>query len=168
MVSSVSRGVSSWFAVDFHDGSHKGAQAVPHWLGKILRWLSIPLLMVGLIVIAAFAGAQIIGALDTRCAPANMTGGACVESWHSGAIEWVIYVAVFIAAFLLVFLPAWIAPAGKRIVAVLAAVLVTAAPTSVWLGLGWTDFMLPSLIALVSSGLGGWWVWRREAVYAAR
>ena len=37
-----------------------------------------------------------------------------------------------------------------------------------WLGLGWSDFMLPSLIALVSSGLGGWWVWRREAVYAAR
>ena len=141
---------------------------MPIWLGKILRWLSIPLLMGGLIVIAVITGERIVSYLDDRCAPANMTGGACVESWHSGAIEWVIYVGVFIAAFLLVFLPAWIAPAGKRIVAALAAVLVTAAPTSVWLGLGWTDFMLPSLIALVSSGLGGWWVWRREAVYAAR
>jgi hypothetical protein len=121
-----------------------------------------------LIVVAMFTGERIVSSLDTRCAPANMTGGACVESWHSAAIEWVIYVELFIAAFVLVFLSAWIAPSAKRIIAILAAVLVTAAPTSLWLGLGWTDFMLPSLIVLVSSALGGLWIWRREAINATR
>lgn len=141
---------------------------MPHWLGQILRWLAIPLSMGSLIVLAVFTGERIVSALDARCAPANMTGGACVESWHSGAIEWVIYVELFISAFLLVFLSAWIAPSGKRIVAVLAAVLATAAPTTLWLGLGWSDYMLPSLIVLVSSVVGGLWIWRQEAAYAAR
>lgn len=141
---------------------------MPHWLEQILRWLAIPLLMGTLILVAAFTGERIVSALDARCSPVNMTGGACVESWHSGAIEWVIYVVLFISAFLLVFLPAWVAPSGKRVVAVLAAVLVTAAPTSLWLGLGWSDFMPPSLIVLVSSILGVFWVRNRETAYAAR
>ena len=81
---------------------------------KVLRWLLTPLAAVSSVVGVIIAGRWTVTLADARCPSQSMIGGACVEPWHTGVVEAVIYVGLVLAAAGLVVLISLIAPALKR------------------------------------------------------
>jgi len=131
------------------------------FLLAIGRWLSVPLLFVVLVLAGTWLSERLVRVLDGYCSPDTQVGGACVASWHTTGIEWVVSVGIFVTVLAAILLPSRVAPKGQRVVAVIAAVLLVAVPVGVWLGLRWADFLLPSAVALVAAMLGVWRVWKQ-------
>lgn len=135
---------------------------------KVLRWLLTPVaaaLWVGGIVVA---GRWVVSLADARCASGNMVGGACVEPWHTGVVEGVIYVGLILGAAGLVTLPALIAPALKRSMATLGFLLGAGLVGTLYFMTRWSDFQMPLLVVLVSGGISVWWMWTRGERNAVR
>jgi uncharacterized membrane protein YjgN (DUF898 family) len=127
------------------------------------RWLSVPLVFVLLVLTGAWVSERLVRVLDGYCSPEAQVGGACVESWHTTGIEWVVGVGIFVTVLAAILLPSHVAPRGPRVVAVVAALLLVAVPIVAWLGLRWSDFLVPATIALLAAMAGVWRVWKREA-----
>lgn len=129
-------------------------------LSTLLRWLAIPAVIAGVVTgcfaIARWATTQI----DARCEA--MVGGACVEGWHTGAVEGVIYLAVVVGVALIVLLSSWIAPAGRRAVALVAGLIAIAPGMAGYLMTRWGDLVAPILVSLAIAALCIAWVWLRH------
>jgi hypothetical protein len=136
------------------------------FLKRVLRWLCVPVVYMLVLAAGAVAGAGVVRLMDARCAPDAMAGGACVAPWHTTAIEWVVYVGLFVSVVLAVFLSARVAPSARFPVAVIGGLLAAALPAAVWLGAGWSDFRLVTMEALVAAAVGAWPAWRRRAINA--
>ncbi|MCB1686022.1 MAG: hypothetical protein KDI31_16115, partial [Pseudomonadales bacterium] len=76
----------------------------------VLRWLLVPVSLAAVVGGTLFAARSTVDLIDARCPAQSMVAGSCVEPWHTGAIETVIYVALLIAAAGLVVIPTLIAP----------------------------------------------------------
>ena len=129
---------------------------------KLIRWLLVPVSTVAIAAGAVALSRALVGWFDQRCAPENLIGGACVESWHTGAVETGIYAAVILGGFLLATIPALLAPAYRRAVAVLILLLVFAGIAWANFTFGWGDIVLPSIVALAVTALGCLLIWRRQ------
>jgi hypothetical protein len=131
-------------------------------LGYVLRWLLVPVAAAG-VVAAVIAGARwAVSLADRRCPVSSMVGGACVEPWHTSAVEAAIYAAVGLATLGIVVLPALIAPQLKRSVAVVGFAAVLAMAAAVRFRFGWSGLLIPSLIALACGTVALIWTWRHS------
>lgn len=133
-----------------------------HRVRTLFRWLCVPLVFVLVLAAGVIAGVGVVRLLDTRCAADAMAGGACVASWHTTGIEWVVYTGWFVTVVLAVVLSARAAPSARFPVAVIGGLIALAVPAVIWLGLGWSDFRLVSLEALLAAVLGAWLVRRHR------
>jgi len=131
-------------------------------VGTVVRWVLVPVSAVAVVVSCAAAARAVVSFIDQRCLRESMVGGACVEPWHTSAVEASIYLGVIVAALAVVILPAMIAPTFKRTVAVilfLTAVSVAAAP---YMLTTWTELLRPLAAAVLSGAAALWWVWSRR------
>lgn len=133
---------------------------------KFLRWLLVPVAAVAVLLLGAAAGRWSVSQADSRCDSANMIGGACVESWQTGLIENIIFVAVVIVVLGITLISAAIAPSYKRAVALLGALLVPGLLGLVYYQFGWADFLLPLIVAIVAGAGSFFWVWSRSKKHA--
>jgi hypothetical protein len=134
----------------------------------VLRWLLVPVSLAAVIGVTVFAARGTVDLIDARCPAQSMVAGSCVEPWHTGAIESVIYVALLISAAALVVIPTLVAPAIKRVVASAGFLLGGGVVGGLYLMTAWSDFRMPLLIVLVSGGLSLWWMWTRGAADVGR
>jgi len=134
--------------------------------GRVVRWLLVPVSAVVVVGLAIAGGRGTVTLIDGRCPPQSMVGGACVEPWHTGAVEAVIYTATGIGVLALAIVPALIAPSLKRSVAAAGALLGVGAVAAFYAVTTW-PVVLPLLaLAATAGGLGLWWTWRRSASHA--
>ena len=131
------------------------------WIISTLRWLSVPLVIVGVAAGCAACARWFVNLADERCR--DMVGGACVESWHTDVVEWSIYVGVVVAFLLMTILSAWVAPSLKRAVSIVVGVLGVLVLIVGRLMTGWDVMLLPVLVGAVSALVGIMIVWRRRA-----
>ena len=75
-------------------------------------------------------------------------------------IEWTIYITVLVALLLMTTLSAWIAPALKRPIAVLAALLGVSVLFAGYFMTGWSQLLQPVFVAIVAGAIGVLIVWR--------
>ena len=129
---------------------------------KILRWLGIPVLMAGLGAAGFLTARWAVTQADANCA--DMVGGACVEGWHTDAVEWSIYIGVVLTVLLMTVFCAWLAPAGKRVVAILVGALACVPFVAGYVMTGWADLVFPIGLALAAAIVGIVWIWRTEGV----
>ena len=132
----------------------------------ILRWLLIPLCIAAVLGTGVFAGRWLVAMADSRCDPANMIGGACVESWQTGTVEIAIYTVIVFVTVLLILLPWLLAPALKRTVATISGLLLPLLIGAVYVRFGWADFLLPMLVAAAVAASGIYWVFSRRNNHA--
>jgi len=134
--------------------------------GKIVRWLLVPVAATAVVAVAIVAGRGAVDLIDGRCPPQSMIGGACVEPWHTGAVEAVIYGATGLGVLALVIVPAAVAPGLKRSIAGAGALVGTGAVGALYLLTTW-PVVLPLLaLAGAAAALGLWCTWRRSTVHA--
>ena len=124
----------------------------------ILRWLAVPVVLAAVAAGCFLAAREAVNIADQRCE--YMVGGACVEGWHTGMIEWTIYISVLVALLLMTTLSAWIAPALKRPIAVLAGLLGVGVLSWGYFMTGWIQLLQPVFVAIVAAALGVLLVWR--------
>ncbi|NBC23796.1 MAG: hypothetical protein GVY21_10005 [Gammaproteobacteria bacterium] len=135
-------------------------------LGKVVRWLLVPVAAAAIIVLTIMAGRGVVDLIDGRCPPQSMIGGACVEPWHTGAVEAVIYGATGLGVLALVIVPALVAPSLQRSVASAGALLGTGAVGAFYLLTTWAVVLPLLAVAVAAAALGLWWAWRRSNVHA--
>ena len=126
----------------------------------LLRWLAVPV-VVGLVGYLTVRIARwSVTLADAQCQ--NMVGGACVESWHTGVVEWAIYIAIVVGLLVMLSLAVWVAPAVKRWVAVVLGVLAVGVLWAPFILTGWAALMGPALLGSLISILVMVWVWRQQ------
>ncbi|MFT5209920.1 MAG: hypothetical protein ACI9CE_001643 [Flavobacterium sp.] len=124
-----------------------------------LRWLfalTSPVLLTALALLLART-ASITS--NSRCADINLISNLCVESWHTNALDAIIYLTMLILGAGFVLLPAIIAPRFKKIVAVIGFILVLMLPAYSYYRVGWGDLVLPLILTLVAAGTSVLLVW---------
>ncbi len=126
------------------------------WLILTARWFCVPLVFLAVLALVGLAGTGIVKLLDERCATSAMVGGACVASWHTTGIEWVVYVGLFVSVFVAIVLAARAAPFRRVVIASICGIAAVALPLSIWLGLGWNDFRLISIEAMFAAAISVW------------
>jgi cytochrome bd-type quinol oxidase subunit 2 len=129
-------------------------------LSTLLRWLAVPLTIAAVAFACIAAAQQGVRAAEARCAA--MVGGSCVEGWHTDVVEWAIYLGLFVGVALIVVLSAWIAPAAKRAVAVIAALIGLAPAVAGYVLTGWPILLPPILLSAITAAACVAWVWRRH------
>ena len=130
-------------------------------MGKVLRWLLVPLSVVGILLAVVLAGRVVLGIADGFCEEAHRAGGICVEAWHTSVMDALAYGGVFATAFLLATVPALIAPTLRRTVASIGALLLPALALVAWSSTNWPDLLAPFLLALAAALVGLAIIWRR-------
>ena len=78
-----------------------------------LRWLLVPVSAALVVAVVIYTGIFAVGIADQNCAADSFAAGSCVASWHTTALETIIYAGVVITA-IGQFCPAFLAPASKR------------------------------------------------------
>ena len=134
-------------------------------LGLLGRWLLVPVSAVAIVITVIAAGRGSVALADGRCPVTSMVGGACVASWHTSVVEAAIYAGVILVALGLVIVPAMIAPALKRTVAVTGFVLVAGAVGAVYYLTSWGELLAPLLAAIASGGAALGWMWKRGVTH---
>lgn len=140
-------------------GSNTGGQDLS-LARSILRWLAVPIVVAAVIALSIALASWAVTVADQSCT--SMVGGTCVESWHSDAVEWAVYIAIVLAVLAIPLLSAWLAPAYKKATALIMGLL---GATPLLLGYfmtNWQDLLLPSLLGISSALLGIYLVWRRR------
>jgi len=94
---------------------------------------------------------------------ADMVGGACVDAWHTSAMEWTIYILVVTGLILIPVLAAWVAPAGRRWVAGVCGLVSTLPFLALYFSTGLFELTLPAVLAVVAAVVGIGLVWRTSA-----
>ena len=124
-----------------------------------MRWFLVPVVIAAVVALCTALASWAVTLADRSCT--SMVAGTCVESWHSDAVEWATYLAVFVAALAIPMLSAWTAPAFKKLTA-LATGLLGCAPLLIgYFTTNWGDLLLPSLTALGAAAIGIFLVWRQ-------
>jgi hypothetical protein len=131
-------------------------------IGKGIRWLLVPVSAAAVVGACIVAARWAVSIVDRRCPAGSMVGGACVEPWHTTAVEASIYTAIVLAVLGLVILPSLIAPQLKRTVAVVAFLGAIAAAGAVYFMTAWAEMLLPLVVTVLSGGIGILWVWSRS------
>lgn len=143
-------------------------------IGRIIRWLLVPVSATAVVVLAIFGSRWAVTVIDSRCPVDRMVGGACVEPWHTSAVEAAIYAGVGLGALGLTLVPALVAPSLKRTVAVAGFLLGVGAAATLYLTTSWSVLLPPLALAAASGALGVWIMWSRangaiaESAHAAR
>lgn len=131
---------------------------------SVLRWLGVPFLMAAIGLVCVLISRWVVSSADNNCT--DMVGGACVEGWHTDVVEWSIYLGLVAAILLMIVLCAWLAPTGKRIVAVVVGVLAIAPVLAGYVMTGWAELVPPVLVAVGSALIGNLFVWRARSAEA--
>lgn len=131
-------------------------------IGTIIRWLLVPVSAAAVVGACIVAARWAVSLADRRCPIESMVGGACVEPWHTTAVEASIYTAIVLAVPGLVILPSLIAPQLKRAVAVVAFLAAIAVVGAAYFMTAWADMLLPLVVTVISGGMGILWVWIRS------
>lgn len=139
-------------------GSNIGGQALSLAI-SILRWLAVPIVVAAVIALSTALASWAVTVADQSCT--SMVGGTCVESWHSDAVEWAVYLGIILATLAIPLLTAWIAPTYKKAAALLMGLLGAAPLLAGYLMTSWQDLLLPSLLGIGFALLGIYVVWRR-------
>ena len=90
-------------------------------LTTILRWLALPLVVAAVAACGVLAALTVGGFTERWCV--DMVGGACVEGWHVAVVDRAIRIALAVVLLLLPVAGGWVAPHGKRVVAIAVATL---------------------------------------------
>lgn len=130
-------------------------------IGQAIRWLLVPVSAAAVVGACIVAARWAVSMVDRQCPIGSMVGGACVEPWHTTAVEASIYTAIVPAVLGLVILPSLIAPQFKRTVAVAACLGAIAAAGAAYVMTAWADLLLPLVVTVMSGGVGILWVWSR-------
>jgi hypothetical protein len=131
-------------------------------IGKGIRWLLVPVSAAAVVVACILAARWAVSMVDGRCPTGSMVGGACVEPWHTSAVEASIYTAIVLAVLGFVILPSLIAPQLKRTVAVVAFLGATAVVGAAYFMTAWADMLLPLVVTVMSGGIGILLIWSRS------
>lgn len=118
----------------------------------ILRWLALPLSLVAVPAAGVLLAFGLVALADGRCV--DMVGGACVEPWHTTAVEWAIAASVAAVLLLMPVAAGRIAPLGKRPVTIVAAVLGVALLGALAVRTGWGGLGTLTGVALVAALVG--------------
>ena len=126
---------------------------------KIVHWLLVPGSAVIIIAGTVFGSRWAVNIADNRCAPENMIGGACVESWHTGLVELAIYAGLVLCALGLTLIPAAIAPSFKRLVSIVGALLTIGSTITAYYFTRWPELIWPVAVATLVCTTSVLWVW---------
>ena len=140
-----------------------------------LRWLLVPVSAALVVAVVIYAGIFAVDIADQNCAADSFAASSCVASWHTTALETIIYAGVVLTAIGLVLVPSLIAPKLKVTVAVMgfllavgplaaAAILSASLPVPIIVP---GDATVPLIAAAVAGGLGLFWVRSRAKQAAA-
>jgi len=129
----------------------------------VIRWLLVPVSAAAIIGICVVAARGAITLVDQRCPPESRVGGACVEPWHTTAVEVTIYTAFVVAALALVIVPSLVAPRLKRAVAMVMLLAGLGIPGTMYYFTSWAELLAPLAVAALAGAIALWWVWRRGA-----
>lgn len=132
---------------------------------SILRWIAVPIVIAAVLIACTLLASWAVTVADQSCT--SMVAGTCVESWHSDAVEWAVYIAIIVALLAAIILSAWIAPAYKKATALVIGLLGSATLITGYFTTNWDDLLVPALIAIGSACVGIFLVWRRRATNAA-
>lgn len=132
---------------------------------SILRWIAVPFVIAVVLATCTWLAIYAVSIADQSCT--SMVAGTCVESWHSDAVEWAIYIAVILALVTIPTLSAWIAPAFKKHTALVMGLLGGAPLLIGYFMTNWDDLLFPSLLAIGAAAFGIFLVWRRQTTNAA-
>lgn len=128
---------------------------------SILRWLAVPIVVAAVIALSTALASWAVTVADQSCT--SMVGGTCVESWHSDAVEWAVYLGIILATLSIPLLSAWIAPTYKKATALIMGLLGAAPLLAGYFMTSWQDLLLPSVLGIGFALLGIYLVWRRGA-----
>lgn len=131
-------------------------------IGKAIRWLLVPVSAAAVVGACIVAARWAVTMVDRHCPIGSMVGGACVEPWHTTAVEASIYTAIVLAVLGLVILPSLIAPQLQRAVAVVAGLAAFAAAGAAYFMTAWADLLVPLVVTVMTGGVGVLWVWSRS------
>ncbi len=140
-------------------GSTTGGQALSLALST-LRWLAVPIAVAAVIAMVTALASWAVTLADQSCT--SMVGGTCVESWHSDAVEWAVYLGIILATLAIPLLSAWIAPSYKKAAALIMGLLGAMPLLAGYFMTNWQDLLLPSLLGIGFAILGISLVWRRR------
>jgi hypothetical protein len=119
--------------------------------------------------VALAVGIVAVSTLNRACPPAQSFEGFCSASWFDDAFNLASCICAAIAAFLFVALPAWVAPAHKRLISWLAYGTGAAITASYVLGSRNLSAFAAPACALVAGLVAVGLVWRRtRRVQSAR
>jgi hypothetical protein len=130
-------------------------------IGKSIRWMLVPVAAAAVVVFCVVAARAAISLVDQRCPAGSMVGGACVEPWHTTAVEAAIYTGLVVAVLALVILPAMLAPQYKRAVAVVLFVAAVSVTAAAWIMTTWAEMMMLVAVTVLTGGIALGWVWSR-------
>ncbi len=131
-----------------------------------LRWLLVPVSAALVVAIVIYGGLFAVDIADQNCAADSFAGSSCVASWHTTALETIIYAGVILAAMGLVMVPSLIAPKLKITVSaigfllatgpfVVVAILSASLPVPIIVP---SDLAAPLIVAIATGGLSLFWV----------
>jgi hypothetical protein len=131
---------------------------------RIVRWvLMIPAVVVAWFV-ALFLGMAMLGGLTRMCPADQMVSGMCTASWYDDAAAAVVALGAAMAAVFIMIACTLIAPAHKRVVAV----VTFAGGTLVAVGMGIPSGEYAALVAAVVAGAVALWILLRRRPAPAR
>ncbi|MEM1231337.1 MAG: hypothetical protein AAGI15_12425 [Pseudomonadota bacterium] len=130
----------------------------------ILRWLAVPAVVAAVALGSVMAANGYVASATRQCAA--MAGNACVEGWHTATVERAILTALALAVLLAVLGASWLAPAGKRLVAIAVSLVGIGLPLTVWFYTGWQELRVPTGLAGLTALLACVLVWRRVGAHA--
>ncbi len=128
----------------------------------MMRWLLVPVSAVAIAGLGFATGRWIVSAAGHRCAPEFHAGGACVESWHTGLIETVVYAGLIVTVPALIIVPVLIAPALRRTLAIIVASILLGSLFTFYRVTGWAELLAPLIVAALCAAVTLWWIWSRS------
>ena len=128
----------------------------------LLRWILVPGSAAAILMGIFLAGRGVVTLADAHCVSDFMVGGACVEGWHTTAIELTIYGGVLLAALGLTIVPALLAPALARWISVLGFVLLLTLFALAYYVTRGSEFLPPMALAALAGAAGMFWIHSRS------
>lgn len=128
----------------------------------VMRWLLVPVSAIAIAALGFAIGRWIVSAAGRRCAPELHAGGACVESWHTGLIEAVVYAGLIVTVPALIIVPVLIAPALRRTLAIVVASILLGSFFIFYRITGWAELLTPFAVAALCAAVTLWWIWSRS------
>jgi hypothetical protein len=128
-------------------------------MSNILRWALVPVAVAVVYPAVFILGVSAMTMLDIFCPSDQIVSDHCVAPWYLRTTDTLIVACAGASAFGVVLVPAFVAPAGRFLIAVCGYIF--GGVYVVYLANISSSFRNPCLVAAVSGTLALGWAWRR-------